>query len=989
MEDLFSTSKTNWLELETDVAKTTNAAIEEVQKKNAEIFAMAIAEAKRAEEQKSKNYQTLMQLIGKSVKLGKGLQEWHDTEKENEEYKKDEEQEPSDNVIPPGSEGENGGDDKREGDDKKKEDNNENKKRKKEEKNLTDLSNKQRQRKSAIASAYESGDQDDSSQELIGTVGVQTILDKIEYEGQYAPTFTQKYYSSFMTKYSGEDGRVRLRDIEDKGWSNTNRDDRTWTIQEAIDARRPEVVSLLRDHYRRGFMMHPVMKNASGRIKRKTIWPMIRDMENKARIASDKQMANAVLKEHKERRRTRLSHCFTNSGGNPVSCAVGTKENPKSGAVFTEEGNLDGSKSNTKGWSIFLEDLEHLVDNDQVDHQTIAAIREGLVPQRGGGRDLYLNQMPNLKYIDKELRSLQSKAYTRKVKVEDAVRKSTIDALNDVALAKIKDEALKNKKIDNNYIFNLENQLLKDIRGEGYAVTLEEIRALPNAIDKWYTFEEVADEDITQGIDQLISNEIPIENPDSMLAHIDNLELREKYAKKLDEHRVRLSLVDQEDAKKFNSFVLPTINKYLSLTQATTLKTPEKRDLIDNALKIYKEKVAATQETLGLDKAKILAMDEIDKEIALAAKKGEDLPGKYIERRSTSIDTDQVTRMLSNEKYLDANKANALTDNKPWPIETPEVIQQAKDYLEGKAAPPIEYITAANKINGHTYHSLIETRVGIDPKPDKEGNDGPVKPPAEEGIPGLTNNPTDSTAYRAINSNDIEKVLSIAQRTDDPNSLPFVSMDNVPPLERKGFGNRKLSELSVDEIRGLLEDKSFHGLYRAKFGMYHIPGDQLEVILNEEAIDGDRLFDKDLQNELALLNIKYKANKANSLSTIDPKNTRLTKISKREQQDFLKIMEILPGEGKAEKLSEEEIEALKGTPEYQFLHSPWNDISILLPAVQEEVIQKDPSRGDPGWPFTTIYRSIDKRNKKHVKEIQEEAERIKQAWKEKERMFPQ
>lgn len=150
-------------------------------------------------------------------------------------------------------------------------------------------------------------------------------------------------------------------------------------------------------------------------------------------------------------------------------------------------------------------------------------------------------------------------------------------------------------------------------------------------------------------------------------------------------------------------------------------------------------------------------MDEIDKEIALAAKEGEDLPGKYIERRYTSTDTDQVTRILSNEKYLDANKANALTDNKPWPIETPEVIQQAKDYLEGNAAPPIEYITAANKINGHTYHSLIETRVGIDPKPDKEGNEGSVTPPAEEGISGLTDKSTNSTAYRAINSNDIEK----------------------------------------------------------------------------------------------------------------------------------------------------------------------------------------------------------------------------------------
>ena len=75
MEDLFSTSKTNWLELETDVAKTTNAAIEEVQKKNAEIFAMAIAEAKRAEEQRSKNYQNLQKLIGQAPKTIKSLQE--------------------------------------------------------------------------------------------------------------------------------------------------------------------------------------------------------------------------------------------------------------------------------------------------------------------------------------------------------------------------------------------------------------------------------------------------------------------------------------------------------------------------------------------------------------------------------------------------------------------------------------------------------------------------------------------------------------------------------------------------------------------------------------------------------------------------------------------------------------------------------------------------------------------------------------------------
>ena len=38
------------------------------------------------------------------------------------------------------------------------------------------------------------------------------------------------------------------------------------------------------------------------------------------------------------------------------------------------------------------------------------------------------------------------------------------------------------------------------------------------------------------------------------------------------------------------------------------------------------------------------------------------------------------------------NTPNALTDNKPWDYETPELIQQRKDYLAGKAAPPIEDI---------------------------------------------------------------------------------------------------------------------------------------------------------------------------------------------------------------------------------------------------------------------------------------------------------
>ena len=78
MNELFNTSKTNWLELESDPAKTTNAALEELQKKNAEMFKMAIAEAKRVEEKKSRQYTQLAQLIGQGVKTVKDIRNYKD-----------------------------------------------------------------------------------------------------------------------------------------------------------------------------------------------------------------------------------------------------------------------------------------------------------------------------------------------------------------------------------------------------------------------------------------------------------------------------------------------------------------------------------------------------------------------------------------------------------------------------------------------------------------------------------------------------------------------------------------------------------------------------------------------------------------------------------------------------------------------------------------------------------------------------------------------
>ena len=205
------------------------------------------------------------------------------------------------------------------------------------------------------------------------------------------------------------------------------------------------------------------------------------------------------------------------------------------------------------------------------------------------------------------------------------------------------------------------------------------------------------------------------------------------------------------------------------------------------------------------------------------------------------------------------------------------------------------------------------------------------------------------------------------------------------PLEKLGFDS-PLSELSVDEIRGWVADESFHGFSDAKFGVFGIRGNQLKTILERESIDGDRLFDEDLQNELAIHNIRYKANQANSLSTTDSSNTRLTNISRAEQEEFLQIMGILSGD--------KDSENVVNTVEYQFLNSPFNQLDVLLPAVKSEVIQKDPTKSTGtnwegvGFPFVGIYKGMNERWKKSGETLKQRGEEVRQQRAEQEQKFP-
>ena len=87
-------------------------------------------------------------------------------------------------------------------------------------------------------------------------------------------------------------------------------------------------------------------------------------------------------------------------------------------------------------------------------------------------------------------------------------------------------------------------------------------------------------------------------------------------------------------------------------------------------------------------------------------------------------------------------------------------------------------------------------------------------------------------------------------------------------------------------------------------------------------------------------------------------------------------------------------ENLKNTVEYQFLNSPFNQLDVLLPAVQTEVKNIDISKSTGtnwegvGFPFVGIYKGMNERWKKSGETLKQRGEEVRQQRKEQEEMFP-
>ena len=452
MDELFNTSKTNWLELEADPAKTTNAAIEEHQKVMAQHFERAIAEARRLEDVKAKQMNQLAGLIGQGIKVAKSYQEWNDNKKLRKDYR--DKAQPGKEVKP-------------EKPDSKEED---------KEKEIEKANNEALKQQNTEANAALNDDKNAlDGKDLVNvlTPGPAQVLK--ENTGN-SILFVDENLHTFMRRVENEP--ILLEGMPENEMPGSNG---RWTIKQAEAFGGPEgdrIAEELRWHYRGVFLELPELKGTPKRILFNKIIPKMMEYDQKERAAIHAALRDASIKQHQERRRDNFRTCIIDGGG--TSCI--TRH------VYFNEGRADGTKDNAQGWKISLQDVRYLSENDYITPEQVLSLREGLIKPRGGGKDVYMNEMKNLDIYDKQLLDIYEKAETKRSKEIAAKKKTSMISTNDEAITKLMQDKANGVRIDNEYIDNVLTQMEKKLKDEGIFITKEELKSMDNSIDKFDTY---------------------------------------------------------------------------------------------------------------------------------------------------------------------------------------------------------------------------------------------------------------------------------------------------------------------------------------------------------------------------------------------------------------------------------------------------------------------------------------------------------------------
>ena len=912
-------SDTNYLELKSDPAEATNAAIEEYQKALNSEFAARIQEASRAATERSKRFQQVSELLGTYGKVKKQVAEYKDVTAQ---------------IAAQGLDKES----LREAEEALK------KQKALELKQQIDVDKEDGKLQSQ---------KDNTLDDTTSTAAEKNVAINITTEGEFKEAavnnlhaLKEKSVGLIQTQKDHKETSlsfiVNLPEEKKKQYSV----DGKFIGISYIDAIKNEDWELARKLKNHHNATNFIMSGYKGR-SREEMLKLAQTYQKEWNLIRDTQIRIKQNEDEKLYKDTQVRNTNIGVREDDIEYVMGTKENPESGflARHSKEPETMGSAVDK-----LIDRLEEGLKDSYINSTHIDALLTKPFTPKGGGKPVTLAESNNkeFKRLAEQLRKLKRKASTEETEIEKIETQNKLDA-------QFKILEKESQHLSEHELQTKVSQVATDLNIPWGDTRLDPLKNLMSGDDQ-------NDLDVMESMRQDMKNNLQLGNWEKRLRQIKDEEVRTEFTKEVKEY-AETGATDKQ-VSKFRGDIGPLVGEELREQG----KTPGTRSdtyntTLDNLEAEYKVAYRKNFKLAGsTDEAHNLTVAELREKFLKS-------PESYRTFKIPQIDRDYVQELEVASVYIQKDKEVALNSKEFYPGEEKYLQQEVKN-LEGKGEITGYYLHLQRFYPHLSRRELVQKRIAA-----TQGNEGKeidFKLPERD-----LDNKDDQKAL--LDSNKVSPSRTLKVLTKEENYAKVLAMTKkggkfasttrvvLPggeglnpladtPLQKRGI-NKPLDQLTLNEINELVTN-DYWG--RAEFGLYGIKGSELKLLLETVGPeDKDRVFDEDFQNELLVRTLRMKAYDKTSLS--NNKEKKMSFSSLRDREHFKKIVKMLPDD-----------------QEKEFFNSPFNQLDALLPEVQAEVTNKL-----PGWfpldPLGGLQRGVTSRFQQVSTDVQERVRAIKEA----------
>lgn len=897
MNSFSDISKTNYLELDNDIAKPTNDLIKEEQALWDRHFQIAIEEAGRLEKVKDAQQRQLLNLIGQGAQFAQKLKKWEETK----DWQRLAEYENTGKIKDPAVQ----------------------KRLDKLEKERNEITKQTEESEIPLNDAILTTAEDPTDKESLSPEATSLAV-KYKYSTALAITKNKRIAAKYVAD--------KFSDFSLKIYNNTTNpfkqpDGSPDSIAAAVNRADWDRVQDLRRYYNNVFLNLSQLDGIPDSILKEQVYSKINDHWNKQLNQFKQEEAKKSLKIAEKIEFQNFFTCM--DGDDKIGCLVGTKDS----IGFIKKFEMrNGVKNTPLAWEYAFQAIEEGLKNKSLDWTDI---KQMLSPDqtfkpRGGGKEDVLENI-NKKYYDRLyglMRTYEDKAFQEEQRENEIAIKAGIDSY-------IGKEGIFTETIDTGGyvgeedVLNAAEKLKQDFRAQNIEFTEQDLQPLLN----YFTWEDQDDSVIVRELNkQMLDNPgRKIHNWRAQVNQIKDVELRKKTVEELKKHHEIEKDILDDFTQDFNAVL---VTKYPSQINTSARNSSQWITEQRNAEEYFKDKYRELINTPGLT--------EDPYEAALKDTAQKHAEGKFDMRETPKKDVEFEKSLESVKAHVEsAGVKEVLNQETYWAGEKEAGIVPGLDYKSGELNDrAVDYYLSLQRLFPTlTWYELMNKRMEVLGIKDKE-TAGKVKTEAfviperehaeELGPDGHllinSNKNTPNRTYRVlINPQNTEWMLDTIQVSSNPNNIQNWP---GPAILRP---NLKLEDTPLNRVSAMVMDTNM------KVGLYGLTHRSFKTLEEAGVLDyyRDTPFDAETQKELMVHLAKLNSNKQN-LSTLSGGYKRLMSIPKETLDEF-------------NALDEDNLNI-----------SLFNQIDNLIPAAADVIIKEgyQPTPQE-SWERTGIYKTYD------------------------------